>query len=83
MKLWVMSGTRYPDPGDASLNTPPRQALSILVRVVAAPLLDKSATSKTKLCLKLHNGPHTKLTTKKLIKMRGKNTSVTISHVTP
>jgi hypothetical protein len=62
MELSVRSGTRYPDPEDASLNTPPRQALSILVHAGAAPLLDKSATNKTKLCLKLNNGPHTKLT---------------------
>lgn len=64
MQLFVTAGTRYPDPEDASLNTPPRLALSILVRAGAAPLLDKCSTTKTKLCRKLNNGPHMKLNKK-------------------
>jgi hypothetical protein len=61
MQFLVTSGTRYPNPEDASLNTPPRQALSIVVRAGAAPLMDKCSTSKTKPCRKLNNGPHTKI----------------------
>jgi hypothetical protein len=64
MQLFVTSGTKYPDPEVASLNTHPRQALSILVRAGAAPLLHKCSTSKTKLCRKLNNGPHKKLNKK-------------------
>lgn len=47
--LSVSSGTVYPDTEDASLNRPPRPALSILSAAGTAPLLDKFSTSKTKL----------------------------------